>query len=46
MAEQPNTPAFDADAALRLLEEAWAYYSPFHEPVMPEDQYIDLPVAA
>jgi hypothetical protein len=48
MAEQPTTsaPKTDADAALRLLDEAWAYYTPSREPVMPGDQYTDLPTAA
>jgi hypothetical protein len=46
MAEQPNTPAFDPDEALRLLEEAWAYFTPGPQPAPQGHAYEDLPIAA
>jgi len=46
MAEQPNTPAFDPDEALLLLEQAWAYFTPGPQPAPPAVEYEDLPIAA
>ncbi|NKX44097.1 hypothetical protein [Roseicyclus persicicus] len=46
MSEQPTTPAPDADAALRLLDETWAYFTPGPRPVPPTTAYDDAPVAA
>ncbi|PWK59326.1 hypothetical protein [Roseicyclus mahoneyensis] len=39
----PLHDALDPDAALRLLDEVWAYYTPVREPVMPDDQYAAFP---
>ena len=44
--QTPKRSAPDADEALRLLEEAWAYYTPGPRGMLPEDQYTDIPVAA
>lgn len=46
MAEQPNIPAFDPDEALRLLDEAWAYFTPGQPEHAQDSAYDDLPVAA
>lgn len=46
MAEQPNIPAFDPDEALRLLDEAWAYFTPGPQVEPPARVYEDLPLAA
>ena len=46
MAEQPQIPAFDPDEALRLLDEAWAYFTPGPQPEPQTDAYEDLPIAA
>jgi hypothetical protein len=46
MAEQPNNPAFDPDEALRLLDEAWAYFTPGPQPEPQAQAYEDLPMAA
>ncbi|WP_416915224.1 MAG: hypothetical protein ACMUJJ_14340 [Roseicyclus sp.] len=35
MAEQPKTPTFDPDEALRLLEESWAYFGKTTKPQKP-----------
>ncbi len=45
MAEQPNTPAFDPDEALRLLDQAWAYFTPGQPEHLPASPYDDLSVA-
>jgi hypothetical protein len=44
--QTPSRPAFDPEDALRILEEAWAYYTPVPRCMMPEDQYTDIPIAA
>jgi hypothetical protein len=46
MAEQPNTPVADPDEALRLLEQAWAYFTPGPPPAPPATFYEDVPIAA
>ena len=46
MAEQPSIPAFDPDEALRLLDEAWAYFTPGPHPEPLAQAYEDLPIAA
>ncbi|MDG3040829.1 hypothetical protein [Roseicyclus marinus] len=46
MAEQPKTPALDPDEALRLLDEAWAYFTPGPRPAPQAHPYEDLPLAA
>lgn len=46
MAEQPNTQTFDPDDALRLLDEAWSYFTLGRQPAPPEAEYEDFPAAA
>lgn len=46
MAEQPKIPAFDPDEALRLIEQAWAYFTPGPAPEPQAVVYEDLPIAA
>jgi hypothetical protein len=46
MAEQPHIPAFDPDEALRLLNQAWAYFTPGPQPEPQATPYEDLPIAA
>ncbi len=48
MPEQNDTPAHDPRAAeaLRLLDEAWAYWSPGPLPEPAENAYESIPFAA
>ncbi len=51
MPKQPVTQAQpfatdDPDAALRILDEAWAYFTPGQPTTLPAAQYDELSVAA
>ena len=46
MTKHPNTPDIDPDEALRLLDEAWAYFTPGPRPDPQDPAYEDLPAAA
>lgn len=46
MSKNAPTPAFDADEALRLLEESLSYYSPVPLRKATWQDYEDLPLAA
>jgi hypothetical protein len=43
--QAPSHAAINPDAATRMLDEAWAYYTPGAQPTLPETQYEELPTA-
>jgi len=45
-AHHPLHSPMDPDAALSLLDEVWAYYTPIDEPTLADGQYVDFPHAA